>query len=76
MSHALRCASVLVAAGVGLAEAVAAATRIPADVLGRPDFGRLNPGAAADLVWLDDDLRAQATWVAGEPVYPTGAVPA
>jgi N-acetylglucosamine-6-phosphate deacetylase len=65
-----------VAAGVGLAEAVAAATRIPADLLGRPDLGRLNPGAAADLVWLDDDLRAQATWVAGEPVYPTGAVPA
>ncbi|MGN6379700.1 MAG: N-acetylglucosamine-6-phosphate deacetylase [Gaiellales bacterium] len=65
-----------VAAGVGLAEAVAAATRIPADVLGRPDLGRLNPGAAADLVWLDDDLRAQATWVAGERVYPAGAVPA
>jgi N-acetylglucosamine-6-phosphate deacetylase len=65
-----------VAVGVGLAEAVAAATRIPADVLGRPDLGRLNPGAAADLVWLDDDLRAQATWVAGERVYPAGAVPA
>ena len=65
-----------VAAGVGLAEAVAAATRIPADVLGRPDLGRLKPGAAADLVWLDDDLRAQATWVAGERVYPAGAVSA
>jgi N-acetylglucosamine-6-phosphate deacetylase len=65
-----------VAAGVGLAEAVAAATRIPAGVLGRPDLGRLAPGAAADLVWLDDDLRAQATWVAGKRVYPTGAVPA
>jgi N-acetylglucosamine-6-phosphate deacetylase len=65
-----------VAAGVGLTEAVAAATRIPADVLGRPDLGRLNPGAAADLVWLDGDLRAQATWVAGERVYPAGAVPA
>jgi len=65
-----------VAAGVGLAEAVAAATRIPADVLGRPDLGRLNPGAAGDLVWLDDDLRAQATWVAGERVYPASAVPA
>jgi N-acetylglucosamine-6-phosphate deacetylase len=65
-----------VAAGVGLAEAVAAATRIPADVLGRPDLGRLKPGAPADLVWLDDDLRAQATWVAGERVYPAGAVSA
>jgi N-acetylglucosamine-6-phosphate deacetylase len=65
-----------VAAGVGLAEAVAAATRVPADVLGRPDLGRLSPWAAADLVWLDDDLRAQATWVAGERVYPAEAVPA
>jgi len=65
-----------VAAGVGLAEAVAAAARIPADLLGRPHLGRLNPGAAADLVWLDDDLRAQATWVAGERVYPAGAVSA
>jgi N-acetylglucosamine-6-phosphate deacetylase len=65
-----------VAAGVRLVEAVAAATRIPADILGRPDLGRLNPGAAADLVWLDDDLRAQATWVAGERLYPAGAVPA
>ncbi|HEV8280150.1 MAG TPA: N-acetylglucosamine-6-phosphate deacetylase [Streptosporangiaceae bacterium] len=65
-----------VAAGVGLAEAVAAATRVPADVLGRPDLGRLSPRAVADLVWLDDDLRAQATWVAGERVYPAEAVPA
>jgi len=65
-----------VAVGVGLAEAVAAATRIPADALGRSDLGRLEPGAAADLVWLDDDLRTKATWVAGERVYPLGAVPA
>jgi N-acetylglucosamine-6-phosphate deacetylase len=65
-----------VAVGVGLAEAVAAATRIPADVLGRSDLGRLEPGAAADLVWLGDDLRTRATWVAGERVYPLGAVPA
>ena len=58
-----------VAAGLGLAEAVAAATRIPADLIGRPDLGRLAPGAAADLVWLGDDLRTRATWVAGEQVY-------
>ena len=50
--------------------AVAAATRIPADLIGRPDLGRLAPGAAADLVWLDDDLRAAATWIEGERVYP------
>ncbi len=54
----------------GLAEAVAAASRVPADLIGRPDLGRLAPGAAADLVWLDDDLRATATWIDGERVYP------
>jgi len=26
--------------------------------------------AAADLVWLDDDLRTAATWIDGERVYP------
>jgi N-acetylglucosamine-6-phosphate deacetylase len=65
-----------IAAGVGLAEAVAAATRIPADVIGRRDLGRLTPGAAADLAWLGDDLRARAAWVAGEQVYAAGPVPA
>ena len=60
----------IVAAGVGLAEAVAAATRVPADLIGRPDLGRLTPGAAADLAWLGDDLRARAAWMAGEQVYP------
>ena len=65
-----------VAAGVALPLAVAAATRIPADLIGRPDLGRLAPGAAADLAWLGDDLRTRATWVAGERIYPAGPVPA
>lgn len=60
----------MVAAGAGLAGAVAAATRIPADLIGRPDLGRLAPGAAADLVWLGDDLRTRAAWVGGEQVCP------
>ena len=60
----------MVAAGVGLVAAVAAASRVPADLIGRPDLGRIAPGAAADLVWLGDDLRAMATWVRGERVYP------
>jgi N-acetylglucosamine-6-phosphate deacetylase len=59
----------LVAAGIGLAEAVAAASRVPADLIGRPDLGRIAPGAAADLTWLGDDLRTRATWIAGELVY-------
>jgi N-acetylglucosamine-6-phosphate deacetylase len=63
----------MVAAGAGLADAVAAATRIPADLIGRPELGRIGPGAAADLVWLDDDLRTQATWVDGDMVYSAAA---
>jgi N-acetylglucosamine-6-phosphate deacetylase len=68
----------VVAEGVDLLTAVDAATRLPADVIGRPDLGRIAPGAAADLVWFSDDLRARATWVGGELVYGdvSGPVPA
>jgi N-acetylglucosamine-6-phosphate deacetylase len=59
----------MVSAGASLPEAVAAATRIPADLIGRPELGRIAPGALADLAWLDDGLRTRATWVAGELVY-------
>jgi N-acetylglucosamine-6-phosphate deacetylase len=59
----------MVSTGVGLPEAVTAATRIPADLIGRPELGRIAPGAVADLAWLDDGFRARATWVAGELVY-------
>lgn len=55
--------------GVDLLTAVEAATRVPADAVGRRDLGRIADGAAADLVWLDDDLAARATWVAGHPVW-------
>jgi N-acetylglucosamine-6-phosphate deacetylase len=58
-----------VAVGLGLPEAVAAASRIPADLIGRPDLGRLATGAAADLAWLGDDLRARAAWAGGTQVY-------
>jgi N-acetylglucosamine-6-phosphate deacetylase len=59
----------LVTAGVGLAEAVLAATRVPADLIGRPDLGRIAPGAAADLAWLGADMRTRATWIGGELVF-------
>jgi len=59
----------MVASGIGLAEAVAAASRVPADLIGRPDLGRIAPGARADLAWLGDDLRTRATWIGGELVY-------
>jgi N-acetylglucosamine-6-phosphate deacetylase len=63
----------VVAEGVDLATALAAATRLPADLIGRPDLGRIAPGAVADLIWLDDDLRTRATWLGGELVH--GQVP-
>ncbi|HLV73856.1 N-acetylglucosamine 6-phosphate deacetylase [Actinomadura hallensis] len=59
--------------GVGVAAAVDAASRVPADLVGRPDLGRIAPGAAADLVWLGPDHRARATWVAGRKVFGGGA---
>jgi N-acetylglucosamine-6-phosphate deacetylase len=55
--------------GIDLPTAVEAATRVPADLAGRPDLGRLEPGATADLLWLGEDLRARRTWVAGETVF-------
>jgi N-acetylglucosamine-6-phosphate deacetylase len=64
----------VVAVGVDLRTAVDAATRLPADIVGRPDLGRIAPGATADLVWLGDDLGARATWVAGRLAH--GQVPA
>ena len=62
-----------VGSGVPLAVAVAAATVVPADLIGRPDLGRIAAGATADLVWLGDDLRTRATWIAGRLVYTDGA---
>jgi len=56
--------------GVDPATALLAATRVPADALGRPDLGRLAPGLPADLVWLDDRWRTRACWIDGVPVEP------
>ncbi|MDQ3157788.1 MAG: N-acetylglucosamine-6-phosphate deacetylase [Actinomycetota bacterium] len=65
-----------VEAGVDLAAAIRAATRTPADALGLHDLGRLEPGAFADLVLLDDDdLRARRTWLGGDVVWDAGSSP-
>jgi N-acetylglucosamine-6-phosphate deacetylase len=61
-----------VSCGVPLAAALAAASRLPADLIGRPDLGRIAPGATADLIWLSPDLVTRATWVGGELVYTDG----
>ncbi|TDC67565.1 N-acetylglucosamine-6-phosphate deacetylase [Actinomadura sp. GC306] len=59
--------------GVDVAAAVDAATRVPADLIGRSDLGRIAAGAAADLVWLGPDHRALATWVGGQKVFGGGS---
>jgi N-acetylglucosamine-6-phosphate deacetylase len=59
----------VVGLGVDPVRAVEAATTIPADLLGRHDLGRLEPGARADLVWLSDSWRALATWVDGVKLW-------
>ena len=56
--------------GTPLGEALAMASRIPADIIGRPDLGRLAPGARADLVHLGPDLTLRGVWQAGAPLPP------
>jgi N-acetylglucosamine-6-phosphate deacetylase len=58
----------VVGLGIATSTALIAASRTPADVVGRPDLGRLEAGAVADLVWWDDELRVQRTWIGGVPV--------
>ncbi len=55
----------LVELGVPIAEAVDAVTRTPARILGRDDIAVLRPGAAADLVVLDDDFSVRSVLVGG-----------
>ena len=47
------------ALGVPLADALAAATSIPARLAGRPDLGVLTVGARADVLVLDDALAVE-----------------
>jgi imidazolonepropionase-like amidohydrolase len=47
--------ALLVEAGMPPLEALAAATRHAADVLGRPDLGRIERGALADVLVVDGD---------------------
>ncbi|BCJ48385.1 amidohydrolase [Actinoplanes ianthinogenes] len=68
----------LVHAGLRPAEALAAATSLPAEVFGLADRGCLRPGARADLVLVDGDpttvieqsRSVRHTWIGGRPVVP------
>ena len=53
--------------GVGLAEALAMASRHPAEFLGLDDrLGEIAPGRAASFALLDDELRVTRTWIDGQ----------
>jgi N-acetylglucosamine-6-phosphate deacetylase len=53
-------------AGIPLADALTMASATPAALLGLGDTGRIAPGARADLVVLDAQLRAIGTMVGGQ----------
>jgi N-acetylglucosamine-6-phosphate deacetylase len=52
--------------GVPLGDALAAASTVPAGVLGLPDVGRLAPGSVADVVVVDDNLQIERVLVGGQ----------
>ncbi|HKW78338.1 MAG TPA: amidohydrolase family protein [Candidatus Limnocylindria bacterium] len=60
--------------GLSREQALVAATRLAADVIGRPKAGRIEAGAWADLVLVDGDptrdlevlLRPKSVWVRGQ----------
>jgi N-acetylglucosamine-6-phosphate deacetylase len=52
--------------GVPLSDALAAASTVPAGVLGLPDVGRLAPGSVADVVVVDDNLQIERVLVGGQ----------
>jgi N-acetylglucosamine-6-phosphate deacetylase len=64
----------MISLGLPEAQVVEAASRVPADALGRTDLGRIAVGARADLVWWSDDFHPRRTWVDGrEAGAPTTA---
>ena len=56
-------------AGCDWADAVRAATSVPADLLGRADLGRITLGAAADIVVFDDELHPRLVVIDGQVVH-------
>ena len=54
------------ALGVPLADALSAATAVPARVVGELEVGRIERGVRADVVVLDDNLEVDRVLVGGE----------
>jgi N-acetylglucosamine-6-phosphate deacetylase len=59
----------MIAIGVDPVVAFRAATIVPADTIGEPGLGRIEPGALADLVLWDDELMPSKVWVEGKLVF-------
>lgn len=52
-------------------EAIAMASRYPAEYLGIDDrYGSLRPGRMADLTWFDDAMNVKGLWRAGHRLVP------
>jgi N-acetylglucosamine-6-phosphate deacetylase len=58
----------LVALGASVEAALAAASEVPARIAGRPDLGRLRPGAVADVVVVDEALELRRVLAGGADV--------
>jgi N-acetylglucosamine-6-phosphate deacetylase len=54
------------ALGAPLELALAAASTVPAQILGRSDIGSIAVGGRADIVVLDDNLEVETVLVGGE----------
>ena len=55
--------------GLSMSDAATVCATTPARALGLQKFGVLAPGAIADLVVLDRDLRVVQTWIAGSLAF-------
>jgi len=61
--------------GLSLSDAATVCSTTPARALGLQGFGVLAPGAMADFVVLDRDLRVIQTWIAGTLAYEATSKP-
>jgi N-acetylglucosamine-6-phosphate deacetylase len=60
----------LISLGLSLEQAAEMTSARQAEYLGLQDVGRIEPGARACLVKLDEELRLQGVWVDGESIAP------
>lgn len=64
MAQAVR--SLVKLTGLATAEALRMAALYAAEAMGWKRSGRLRPGDPADMVWLDNEGTARATWIGGQ----------